>query len=142
MDVLETLCKYIQRMGFAITDASKPEDFLQDFNTISVPIKRISSTGTKKDLHLELFNMLRAISSGANSVLLALQDLSLMKICRNSQHNSIENHPTLSEVEREHIIATLEKCEWQRKTSAKLLGINRTTLYRKMKMYEISKEAK
>ncbi|MBT4484975.1 MAG: hypothetical protein HOC71_15005, partial [Candidatus Latescibacteria bacterium] len=99
MDVLETLCKYIQRMGFAITDASKPEDFLQDFNTISVPIKRISSTGTKKDLHLELFNMLRAISSGANSVLLALQDLSLMKICRNSQHNSIENHPTLSEVE-------------------------------------------
>ena len=87
MDVLETLCKYIQRMGFSITDASNPEDFLQDFNTTSVPIKRISSTGTKKDLHLELFNMLRAISSEANSVLLALQDLSLLSRRINMLHN-------------------------------------------------------
>ncbi|MFC1528598.1 helix-turn-helix domain-containing protein [Candidatus Latescibacterota bacterium] len=138
MEMLETLCKHIQRMGFTISDATNPDDIFQEFNVTSFPIKRMSSAKTKKDLHIKLFNILSSISSGAKSVLLALQDLSLMKICRNYQHKSIESHPTLSEIEKEHIIATLEKCSWQRKISAKLLGINRTTLYRKMKMYGIT----
>ena len=50
---------------------------------------------------------------------------------------SLDNHPTLSEIEKKHIIETLEKCDWRCKTAAKLLGINRTTIYRKMKKYGI-----
>ena len=49
------------------------------------------------------------------------------------------NHQTLDEFEREHIVRTLNDMNWQRKNVAKILGINRTTLYRKMKKYKISR---
>ena len=65
---------------------------------------------------------------------------SLNSLYKSSQKHSFENHPTLSEVEREHILATLIKCGWRRKIAAKLLGIDRTTLYRKMKKYDISQK--
>ncbi len=43
--------------------------------------------------------------------------------------------------EREHIISVLNECNWNRNKAARLLGINRTTLYNKMKKYNIfSKE--
>ena len=50
------------------------------------------------------------------------------------------NYLTLSEVEKIHIINTLNRCEWRCRTAAKQLGINRTTLYRKMKKYGIRRK--
>jgi len=50
------------------------------------------------------------------------------------------NHMTLGEIEKIYIIKTLKSCGWKCKTAAKLLGINRTTLYRKMKKYGIIRE--
>jgi DNA-binding NtrC family response regulator len=50
------------------------------------------------------------------------------------------NHITLGEIEKLHIINTLEACNWKIKTAAKLLGIDRTTLYRKIKKYGIPRE--
>jgi DNA-binding NtrC family response regulator len=47
--------------------------------------------------------------------------------------------PTLGEIERKHIFHTLKLCDGQCKTASKLLGINRSTLYRKMKKYGIEK---
>lgn len=40
--------------------------------------------------------------------------------------------------ERDHIIAVLQGCNWNRKKAADILGVNRTTLYNKMKKYEIN----
>ncbi len=40
--------------------------------------------------------------------------------------------------EREHIISVLEECHWNRMKAAASLGINRTTLYNKMKKYKIN----
>ena len=42
--------------------------------------------------------------------------------------------------ERDHIISILKDCNWNRNRAAASLGVNRTTLYNKMKKYNISKE--
>ncbi|MBI1318925.1 MAG: FHA domain-containing protein [Candidatus Hydrogenedens sp.] len=46
--------------------------------------------------------------------------------------------PTLAELERRHIIAAIERCEGNIKAAAGLLGIGRSTLYRKLGEYGIS----
>lgn len=46
----------------------------------------------------------------------------------------------LKKVEREHIIATLNKTEWNRTEAAKILGIDYKTLYNKMREHNISEK--
>ena len=43
----------------------------------------------------------------------------------------------LGEPEKELILRTLKECHWNRKKAALLLGVNRTTLYNKMKKYNL-----
>ncbi len=45
---------------------------------------------------------------------------------------------TIHDMEKQHIIKTLHLYKWKYKSTAQALGINRTTLYRKMKKYNIS----
>ncbi len=44
----------------------------------------------------------------------------------------------LEQPERDMILSVLEECSWNRNRAAAVLGINRTTLYNKMKKYNIS----
>ncbi|MFL5330651.1 MAG: helix-turn-helix domain-containing protein [Gemmataceae bacterium] len=46
---------------------------------------------------------------------------------------------SLNDMEREHIKATLEHTDWNKSQSAAILGIERSTLDRKIKSYEIQK---
>jgi DNA-binding protein Fis len=50
------------------------------------------------------------------------------------------SYTTLAEIEQIHIVNMLNRCGWNCKTAAKRLGINRTTLYRKMKKYGIKRK--
>ncbi|HEU0034441.1 MAG TPA: sigma-54 dependent transcriptional regulator [Kofleriaceae bacterium] len=45
--------------------------------------------------------------------------------------------PTLDELERTHILRVLELCEGQKTKAAQMLGINRTTLWKKLRQYGI-----
>ena len=45
----------------------------------------------------------------------------------------------VEEPEREHILNVLNQCHWNRNKAASALGINRTTLYNKMKKYNLKK---
>jgi DNA-binding NtrC family response regulator len=45
--------------------------------------------------------------------------------------------PTLDELERTHILKVLELCEGQKTRAAAMLGINRTTLWKKLRQYGI-----
>jgi DNA-binding NtrC family response regulator len=45
--------------------------------------------------------------------------------------------PTLDELERTHILRVLELCEGQKTKAASMLGINRTTLWKKLRQYGI-----
>jgi transcriptional regulator of acetoin/glycerol metabolism len=44
---------------------------------------------------------------------------------------------SLEEVERKHILATLQYCEWNKSRAATVLGIERSTLDRKIRRYEL-----
>jgi DNA-binding NtrC family response regulator len=50
-------------------------------------------------------------------------------------------HDALLEPERRIILETLGSCDWNRTRAAEILGINRTTLYKKMKALGIDPEA-
>ncbi len=49
-------------------------------------------------------------------------------------------HATLDEVERRHIIATLQATNWNKSQTAQFLGIERSTLDRKIRRYELENE--
>ena len=48
--------------------------------------------------------------------------------------------PTLDELERAHILRVLELCEGQKTKAAAMLGINRTTLWKKLRQYGLDAE--
>jgi DNA-binding NtrC family response regulator len=51
------------------------------------------------------------------------------------------NRPTLYEMERNFILRTLEECKWNKKKTASLLGINRSSLYSKIRRFGIGSES-
>jgi two-component system response regulator HydG len=44
---------------------------------------------------------------------------------------------SLEESEKQHLIEALEKCRWNKKKAAQILGIGRSTLYVKLKKYQL-----
>ena len=49
---------------------------------------------------------------------------------------------TLDRLEREHILSTLERTNWNKSMAAQILGIERSTLDRKLKRYNVSRPPK
>ena len=49
---------------------------------------------------------------------------------------------TLADVEAQHIALVLESVQWNKRRAAELLGINRSTLYEKIRLYHIEKPEK
>lgn len=60
------------------------------------------------------------------------------KDLRLNNQSSLKN--ALEEPEKQLILDTLKKTSWNRKKTAVVLGINRTTLYNKLRKYKIEKE--
>jgi DNA-binding NtrC family response regulator len=48
---------------------------------------------------------------------------------------AMDEHWTMERLEREYLLATLERTRWQQGTTAGILGINRRTIHRKLKRY-------
>jgi DNA-binding NtrC family response regulator len=47
---------------------------------------------------------------------------------------------TLEELEKEYLISVLEATGWQKKKASSILGINASTLYRKIQRYGLNPE--
>jgi Nif-specific regulatory protein len=47
---------------------------------------------------------------------------------------------SLADVERDHILATLQSTSWNKSKAANILGIERSTLDRKIRRYELTAE--
>ena len=58
-------------------------------------------------------------------------------LLKNRPHHR-KRFPTLEELERDHITLVLRACDNQRTRAARVLGIDRKTLYRKMKRYGLA----
>jgi DNA-binding NtrC family response regulator len=54
------------------------------------------------------------------------------------ENNAEMNISSLANIEKQHIQRVLNETSWRRTEAAKILGINRTTLYNKIKEYGIS----
>lgn len=88
--------------------------------------------------------LLRAATLGASEVL-SLEDLSAMAprqaVSRAlPSQGYLYDDMTLEEVEQRHILWQLEKAEGNRSQAARVLGINRTTLWKKLLRYGIEGE--
>ena len=140
--MVNNLSERIQTLGFTFIDIHSFEDISKHIVNKHLQFLLIPKSNTIRNLLSEHINIFNPLSSTTSDVFIISQDLTSFKIGHTYHKQSLNKHPTLSEVEREHIIITLNKCFWCRKTAAKLLGINRTTLYRKMKKYGIHKENK
>ncbi len=57
------------------------------------------------------------------------------------EHLTAPHGNTLKEIEKTHIAHTLDENQWNIAKSAKILGIDRSTLYSKIKRYQINKPA-
>jgi transcriptional regulator with PAS, ATPase and Fis domain len=51
-----------------------------------------------------------------------------------------ETQMTLDELEKEYLVSVLEETSWQKKKASAILGINASTLYRKIQRYGLSQE--
>jgi len=51
-----------------------------------------------------------------------------------------ETQMTLDELEKEYLVSVLEETNWQKKKASAILGINASTLYRKIQRYRLSQE--
>jgi glutamyl-tRNA reductase len=77
-----------------------------------------------------------ALSSGK---VLTKADLPPSIVKRKSSNNDLvySTNLTLKELEKKHIAATLKEHDWNYELVTKILGIGRTTLWRKMKEYDL-----
>ncbi len=136
---VEILSEHLHALGFKSKEFQHAGETMSSISGASLENSQHAKSASPDIINPEILKMLSSISSKDVCILIISQDLSYVKIAMNEQHNSFENHPTISEIERDHIIITLKKCGWNCKTTAKLLGIDRTTLYRKMKKYGITR---
>lgn len=87
----------------------------------------------------ELQNTLQmAVNIAENNTRLSLSHLPKHLLASAHYEKEIlENMPSLDEVEKQAIIHTLEKCQYNLSKTADILKIGRSTLYRKMEKYDI-----
>jgi DNA-binding NtrC family response regulator len=67
--------------------------------------------------------------------------LDLPEAHRQTSINANPQNLTISEVTKQHLLDVLEQYQWNQKKAAKVLGISKATLWRKLKTYDIDVKA-
>lgn len=113
----------------------------KNIKTLSDEVKRIFQNYSWPGNVRELENAIEgAVIMSKTDVISALDIPNFTKFEKSKPFTSKEStlKKAVEEPEKEHIIQILNECNWNRIKAAKTLGINRTTLYNKMKKYNIS----
>jgi DNA-binding NtrC family response regulator len=93
----------------------------------------------------ELENVMEraVILTGKNTILPEDFPLTVRESHKRTQEAEVETEETtLEEIEKRHILKTLEKASWNQKQASEILGISTTTLWRKLKLYGIEPKMK
>ena len=141
METQTAFFELLKRMNCEVHEISSLDDLLNHTQDSNFILLQLSETSQDDSFQPYIIH----IPQNASEV-----NLTITEILKNSLLNEAGDNPelfsrkynylTLSEVEKIHIINTLNRCEWRCRTAAKQLGINRTTLYRKMKKYGIRRK--
>lgn len=130
----------------------RPEDipmlanhFLKNFRSINPAVSAISADGMRLLQRYdfpgnvrELQNIIERAMILANGSELTQQNLLFGTTPEDTER---EDEPLrMEEAEREHILRILESCAGRKQEAARILGINKTTLWRKMKRYGLQEE--
>jgi two-component system response regulator HydG len=83
----------------------------------------------------ELENSMRAAVAMATSGHVGFEELPTGVRANLGPREAANDPRTLDEVERRHILHVLDALEWNKAEAARVLGINRATLYRKLQRY-------
>jgi DNA-binding NtrC family response regulator len=83
----------------------------------------------------ELENSMRAAVAMATSGHVGFEELPTGVRANLAPRDGANDPRTLDEVERRHILHVLDALEWNKAEAARVLGINRATLYRKLQRY-------
>lgn len=118
------------------------EHFLKSFSSINPAVTSISSDGMRLLRRYgfpgnvrELENIIERAMILANGCELTPQNL---LVSADADNVDQEDEPLrVDEAEREHILRILDSCDGRKQEAARILGINKTTLWRKMKRYNL-----
>ena len=126
-EIKDTLFDILERMKCSVCDISSLEDLLNFVQDSKFEYLQFSDKESEP-----LVGLLDNQEYNNNS-----------KISVNHQENEDISHKyqrhTLFEIEKIIILNALNRCDWNKKASAKLLGIDRATLYRKIKKFGLMK---
>lgn len=119
------------------------EYFLRKFSqSMNKPLKRVSPQAMRLLSNHDWPGNIRELQNAIERAVLVCQtdaietgDLPLQR----SDGIRHVDEKSLAGVEREHVKAVLDEAEWNISRSARLLGIDRVTLYNKIKKYELKK---
>ena len=109
------------------------------------PLKRITKKTMDKLIFYswpgnvrELENCIERIVTLVNKDDIEPEDVVFSLIEANINDNRDDSSKSLDEIEKEHLLRVLNTNGWNKEKAAAILGINRSTLFRKLKRYEIN----
>jgi DNA-binding NtrC family response regulator len=119
------------------------EHFLHRFSLeTNKPVKTITREAIDDMMLYEWPGNVRELENAVERAVVVGKGLSIMPqdlpiFC----HENVQprKHRSLSEVEKAHISEILRECGWNISKSAQILGIDRSTLYSKIKRYDLNK---
>ena len=150
-DILEALRMILEKNDYVMVEAESAEEGLKVFKTESPDFILVDLMMEEIDSGRNLPIFLRKSPEEADRELMyralfeikkdlvELKDLVVHQHHESYKKNNIEEEKTLSldELEREAIIAALNKTRGSKRKAAKLLNISERTLYRKIKQYNL-----
>ena len=138
-NMLDSFERLLRSAGIDVDSAGGLETLVNCFQENPTVIFPFPEAENRESILEDIIGRTRRDSQSSSCCIITSKKLMEIRDVAGMPLKKKTNHQTLDELEKEHIIRTLNDMKWQRKNVAKILGINRTTLYRKMIKYKISR---
>lgn len=134
----ETLADHLTSAGMPVTET----DDIMDVPALMAKKIAIPQNLTSQNTYVQYYEDISSFTSNnlsnAHYILVVQNRSGYVQNIPKKTKKYMYKGMTLEEMERDHIVHTLQTNGWQIQHAAKELGIDRSTLYRKMKKYNIS----
>lgn len=127
------LTKFVEKTGRVI--AGFTDDAMELMKSYSWPgnVRELQNT-IERTVILCRNEVVRASDIQLSSLSSRLSNSDVFRLPQNEYREN-----SLADVQRDHILATLEHTDWNKSRASQILGIERSTLDRKLKLYHVSR---